>query len=192
LIAVGKVRAGNAWDDGKKPVTAIVETAPAARIAGAPLTYRPDIDGMRAVAVMLVLIFHFSLVTAAKAGFLGVDIFFVISGFLITTILRRQLDTGTFYLGAFYLNRIRRLAPALLVVLLLTMMAGAWWLFPDDLVELSKQALVSQYRSACRGIAAGPARWRSEWLLGQGVKRSTFVREIVRHRWAFSGLQLRA
>ena len=127
------------------------------------MTYRPDIDGMRAIAVMLVLIFHFSLVTAAKAGFLGVDIFFVISGFLITTILRRQLDTGTFHLGAFYLNRIRRLAPALLVVLLLTMAAGALWLFPDELVELSKQALVSQF------YVANVYFWRNINYFGLGV-----------------------
>ena len=125
-------------------MTAILETIPASRAAIAPLTYRADIDGMRAVAVMLVLIFHFSLVEGAKAGFLGVDIFFVISGFLITTILKRQLDLGTFGLRAFYVNRIRRLAPALLVVLLAVMLAGSLWLFPHELLELLKQALFSQ------------------------------------------------
>ena len=125
-------------------MTTIVEVNPAARTASAALTYRPDIDGMRAVAVMLVLIFHFSLVTAAKAGFLGVDVFFVISGFLITAILTRQLDAGQISLGAFYVNRIRRLAPALLVVLLLVMAAGCLWLFPNELLELSKQALAAQ------------------------------------------------
>ena len=111
----------------------------------APMKYRADIDGMRAIAVLLVLVFHFSLVPAIKAGFLGVDVFYVISGFLITTILRKQLDTGTFSLRNFYINRIRRLAPALLVVLLMVMSAGALWLFPDELIDLSKQALLSQF-----------------------------------------------
>lgn len=109
------------------------------------LTYRADIDGLRAVAVILVLLFHFSLLSGITAGFLGVDIFFVISGFLITSILKGQLDTGTFRLGAFYVNRIRRLAPALFVVLLIVMSAGYLWLFPPQLLDLSKQVLASQF-----------------------------------------------
>ena len=125
-------------------MTAILETSPRVQTASTPLKYRADIDGMRAIAVMLVLVFHFSLVPAARAGFLGVDVFFVISGFLITAILRRRLDSGIFSIGAFYVNRIRRLAPALLAILLMTMSAGALWLFPNELIELSKQALVSQ------------------------------------------------
>jgi peptidoglycan/LPS O-acetylase OafA/YrhL len=100
---------------------------------------------MRAVAVLLVLIFHFSLLPAVTGGFLGVDIFFVISGFLITTIITHQLDAGTFKLRGFYTNRIRRLAPALFVVLLGVIGAGAVWLFPDGLVEVSKQALAAQF-----------------------------------------------
>ena len=92
------------------------EIYPSTPTATAALKYRSDIDGMRAVAVLLVLVFHFSLVPGGKAGFLGVDVFFVISGFLITTIIKSQLDAGTFRLRAFYVNRIRRLAPALLAV----------------------------------------------------------------------------
>jgi peptidoglycan/LPS O-acetylase OafA/YrhL len=107
--------------------------------------YRGDIDGMRAVAVLLVLLFHFDLVPGNKAGFIGVDVFFVISGYLITSILTRQLDQGTFSFRAFYLARIRRLAPALIAVLFLTMVAGSALLFPDDLRELSRQALASQF-----------------------------------------------
>jgi peptidoglycan/LPS O-acetylase OafA/YrhL len=91
-----------------------------------------------------VLVFHFSIVPAVTAGFLGVDVFFVISGFLITTILKNQLDTGTFGLRMFYVNRIRRLAPALLAVLLMVMSAGVLWLFPSELIDLAKQALLSQ------------------------------------------------
>jgi peptidoglycan/LPS O-acetylase OafA/YrhL len=126
-------------------VTSETHTGPPAAPRIGALTYRPDIDGMRAVAVLLVLIFHFSLLPAVTGGFLGVDIFFVISGFLITTIITRQLDAGTFKLRAFYTNRIRRLAPALFVVLLGVMCAGAVWLFPDGLLELSKQVLAAQF-----------------------------------------------
>ena len=129
----------------------------------APLKYRPEIDGMRAISVLLVLIFHFSLLSVIRAGFLGVDIFFVISGFLITTILKNQLDAGTFTFRAFYINRIRRLAPALFVVLLVVMSAGVLWLFPDELVELSKQSLVSQF------YVANIYYWRSISYFGLGA-----------------------
>ena len=86
-------------------------------------TYRPDIDGLRAVAVLLVLVFHFQLVPWGRAGIIGVDVFFVISGFLITTIVRAQLEDGRFGLRAFYIGRVRRLAPALLATLMLTLVA---------------------------------------------------------------------
>lgn len=106
--------------------------------------YRADIDGLRAVAVLLVLVFHFKLIPGGKAGFIGVDVFFVISGYLITSILRRQLTDNTLNLATFYVGRIRRLAPALAVTLVLVWAAGLVVLFPDDLVMLSKQTLASQ------------------------------------------------
>ena len=108
------------------------------------LRYRADIDGLRAIAVLLVLVYHFSLFPAARAGFIGVDVFFVISGFLITSIVRRQLDAGTFRFRDFYLGRVRRLAPALFATLILTLGAGTLWLFPVELEELAKQVLVTQ------------------------------------------------
>lgn len=71
------------------------------------MEYRADIDGLRTLAVMLVLIFHFDLVAIGGAGFIGVDIFFVISGFLITAIIRKDLQTGDFQLGSFLYRRVR-------------------------------------------------------------------------------------
>jgi peptidoglycan/LPS O-acetylase OafA/YrhL len=106
--------------------------------------YRADIDGLRAIAVLLVLLFHFDLLLVGKAGFIGVDVFFVISGFLITSILKRQLDAGVFSLRSFYAARIRRLAPALFAVLALVMLAGGVILFQHDLLELARQVLFSQ------------------------------------------------
>lgn len=117
---------------------------PETRDGASPAKYRPDIDGLRAVAILLVVIFHFQIFPAGKAGFMGVDVFFVISGFLITSIIHKQLARDTFRLGTFYLHRIRRLSPALLATLLLTLAAGFLVLFPDDLVELSNEVVASQ------------------------------------------------
>src|SRR3981081_2082457 len=85
--------------------------------------YRPDIDGLRALAVMLVVNFH-AFPEAMPGGFIGVDIFFVISGFLITGIIKRELDQQRFSLLAFYNRRIRRIFPALIVVLGATLVLG--------------------------------------------------------------------
>lgn len=80
-------------------------------------SYRPEIDGLRAVAIPLVAVFHFRLLPLGDAGFIGVDIFFVISGYLITGLLMRDLDQGRMSLGRFHLARLRRLMPALLATL---------------------------------------------------------------------------
>src|SRR3954471_15462755 len=78
--------------------------------------HRADIQGLRAVAVLLVVLFHAEL--GFSGGFVGVDVFFVISGFVITNLLTRELDaTGGLRFGRFYLRRIRRLVPALALVL---------------------------------------------------------------------------
>jgi peptidoglycan/LPS O-acetylase OafA/YrhL len=106
--------------------------------------YRTDIDGLRAIAVLLVLVFHFSLVPVVTAGFTGVDVFFVISGFLITGNLQRQIERGEFRVADFYLGRIRRLAPALVTTLAATFAVGLWVLFPNDLRELGNQLLAAQ------------------------------------------------
>jgi peptidoglycan/LPS O-acetylase OafA/YrhL len=110
-------------------------------------TYRTDIEGLRAIAVLMVLVFHFDLLPFA-GGFTGVDVFFVISGFLITSIIKRQLDDGSFSLSRFYLNRIRRLAPSLLLTTGLVTVAGVIFLLPIDLVELSKQIFAAQTYTA--------------------------------------------
>src|SRR5664279_5808861 len=79
--------------------------------------YRPDIDGLRAVAVMLVVNFH-AFPEAMPGGFIGVDIFFMISGFLITGIIVRELEQQRFSLLGFYVRRLRRIFPALIVMLI--------------------------------------------------------------------------
>ena len=108
------------------------------------LTYRPDIDGIRAIAVLLVVVFHFHLMPGVNSGFMGVDVFFVISGYLITAIVQRQLEARTFHLGTFWVHRIRRLAPALTATTLLTLLAGWLWLMPVDFAKLAQQTIAAQ------------------------------------------------
>ena len=107
------------------------------------MKYRPDIDGLRAIAVLLVLVFHFDLFSAGKAGFIGVDVFFVISGFLITTIISEDLRAGQFHFGRFLYRRVRRLYPALVSTLLLTMVAGYFLFLPPQYRELAVETLWS-------------------------------------------------
>ena len=109
------------------------------------ISYRKDIDGLRALAVLLVLVFHFNLLPLGKGGFLGVDIFFVISGFLITSIIKKQLDNDTFSFKVFYTKRIKRLAPALFAVLAAVILVGSITLFPSELSSLSEQLLATQF-----------------------------------------------
>jgi len=99
--------------------------------------YRPDIDGLRAVAVLAVLGFHANL-GALRGGFVGVDIFFVISGYLITGLILSALSRGTFTFAEFYTRRINRIFPALLVVLAATAAIGWTILFSREFQLLGK------------------------------------------------------
>ncbi len=99
-------------------------------------SYRPDIDGLRAVAVLSVLLTHAGL--GFPGGYVGVDVFFVISGYLITGLILKDLAQGTFSLADFWERRVRRILPALLVVTLVTIVLG-WFIFlPDAFQSLGK------------------------------------------------------
>lgn len=99
--------------------------------------YRPDIDGLRAVAVLSVVAFH-AFPPWMRGGFIGVDIFFVISGFLISTIIFENLDKGTFSFVEFYARRIRRIFPALILILVSCLAVGWLILIPEELNQLGK------------------------------------------------------
>ncbi|MDD9970824.1 MAG: acyltransferase family protein [Myxococcales bacterium] len=107
---------------------------PGARGYGAA-PYRPDIDGLRAVAVLPVILHHLA-PPLCPGGFVGVDVFFVISGFVITRMLLAQ--TGPFSVSAFYMRRVRRLLPALLFSVLLTVLGAVFVLTPDAMVGLMR------------------------------------------------------
>lgn len=104
--------------------------------------YRPDVDGLRAVAVMLVLNFH-AFAGVMPGGFVGVDVFFVISGFLITGIIARELEQGQFSLLTFYVRRIRRIFPALLVVLAVSLVLGWMFMLPAFYARLGLDVFAS-------------------------------------------------
>jgi peptidoglycan/LPS O-acetylase OafA/YrhL len=99
--------------------------------------YRPDIDGLRALAIIPVVIFH-AFPTLLPGGFIGVDIFFVISGFLISSIIFKSLQRESFTFSGFYANRIKRIFPALLLVLAVCSVLGWLFLLPGEYAQLGK------------------------------------------------------
>ncbi|WP_170149486.1 acyltransferase family protein [Rhodoplanes roseus] len=119
-------------------------TARAGAAAHVHVGYRADVDGLRAVAILPVVCFH-AFPAAMPGGFVGVDIFFVISGYLISGILLGNLARGTFSLPDFYARRVRRIFPALATVLSSSYLAGGLLLYPDEFKQL------------CKHIAAGAA-----------------------------------
>ncbi|KWU51805.1 acyltransferase family protein [Pseudomonas palleroniana] len=103
------------------------------------LAYRRDIDGLRAIAVLAVVLFHFG-IPGVTGGFVGVDVFFVISGFLITSIIWRERQAGRFSFIDFWARRARRILPALFVMMAATLAVGWFLLAPKDYEELGRSA----------------------------------------------------
>ena len=103
------------------------------------LAYRRDIDGLRAIAVLAVVLFHFG-VPGITGGFVGVDVFFVISGFLITSIIWRERQAGRFSFIDFWARRARRILPALFVMIAVTLVVGWFLLAPKDYKDLGRSA----------------------------------------------------
>ena len=148
---------------------------PGGRSAPAPRRRFAGLDGLRAVAVLAVVVFHLDY-GAAPGGFLGVDVFFVISGFLITNLIANEiLDTGRLRLGAFYLRRARRLLPAVFVLLLAVTVGGAT-LWPDQLATLRG------------GVLASVGYVTNWWLIA--ADQSYFVATgrppMVQHLWSLA------
>ena len=112
------------------------------------LTYRPEIDGLRAIAVGAVILYHAQITILGyqlfKGGFIGVDIFFVISGYLITSLILKELvTTGTFSFKHFYERRIRRILPVLLFVMLVSLPFAWIYLLPVNFLDFSKSIIFS-------------------------------------------------
>jgi len=101
------------------------------------MQYRAEIDGLRALAVLPVILFHAG-IAGFSGGFVGVDIFFVISGYLITSIILSEQQQGSFSLAGFYERRARRILPALMLIVLLSVAAAWYLLLPQELVDYGK------------------------------------------------------
>ena len=112
------------------------------------IDYRPDIDGLRAIAVLLVIFYHAEISYNSNVlfqfGFIGVDIFFVISGYLITCLILKELkDTQKFSFLNFYERRVRRLLPALFFVMIFSMPLAWFYLLPNSFLDYSKSIIYS-------------------------------------------------
>ena len=138
--------------------------------------YRADIDGLRAVAVLAVVLNHLSS-SLVPGGFVGVDVFFVISGYLITRIIGSEIDQGRFTFARFYERRARRIFPALFAVLAATLAAGYWLLLPSDYLHALRAAL------ATMGFASNVLLWyqQSSYFDATEVMLDPFL-----HTWSLS------
>jgi peptidoglycan/LPS O-acetylase OafA/YrhL len=108
------------------------------------MSYRADIDGLRAIAVLSVVIFHLG-VPGFSGGYIGVDVFFVISGYLITSILKYKIEDGNLLLVDFYSRRIRRLLPALISTVVASTLAAAFLFTPYDMIAFHALQLLLSF-----------------------------------------------
>jgi peptidoglycan/LPS O-acetylase OafA/YrhL len=111
------------------------------------LSYRPEIDGLRALAVVPVVLFHMG-VPFLSGGYAGVDVFFVISGYLISLIIIKESYNSKFSYKNFWLRRVRRIMPALLVMVIVTSIVGSFLLYGPDVTNLGRQGLASVFSYA--------------------------------------------
>jgi peptidoglycan/LPS O-acetylase OafA/YrhL len=161
--------------------------------------YRPEVDGLRALAVLAVVCFHAGL--GVPGGFIGVDVFFVVSGYLITSFIVKDLQEGKFTISNFWERRARRILPALVVMVIAIQVAGWFVLLPDDYRNLGKSAL---YQAA---FAANIHFWRGipyflggaeekpllhTWSLALEEQFYLFVPLILSALWRFAPLRQRS
>ncbi len=111
------------------------------------IKYRKDIDGLRALAILPVLFFHAG-IPGFSGGFVGVDVFFVISGFLITSIIVREVKSGNFSFTSFWVRRAKRIMPAAVVMVVAVLIAGWYFLAPNDYFELGRSARTQAFFAA--------------------------------------------
>jgi peptidoglycan/LPS O-acetylase OafA/YrhL len=124
---------------GSRHAIAVLQSAPARGLTSMTSHFRAEIAGLRAVAVISVVLFHLK-VGGFEGGFVGVDIFFVISGYLITRNILRDLQAGRFSFGQFYIRRTRRIYPALIFTVVATYVCGALWCSPEMFLDLAKES----------------------------------------------------
>jgi peptidoglycan/LPS O-acetylase OafA/YrhL len=135
--------------------------------------YRPEIDGLRAVAVVAVVLFHYGF--GCSGGYVGVDVFFVISGFLIPSLIWKDLESGRFTFANFWERRARRIVPALVAVTIAALAAGWFLLLPADYENLG------QASAAQAVIAANIHYWLSSGYFADGANTKPLI-----HTWSLA------
>jgi len=138
------------------------------------MNYRRDIDGLRALAVIPVVLFHAGF-TGLSGGFVGVDIFFVISGYLISSIIIAELSKGTFTIASFYERRARRILPALFFVILACLPLAWLYLLPSELVAFGKSLI------AVPLFSSNILFWQSSGYFAQDAETITLL-----HTWSLA------
>ena len=138
------------------------------------MVHRPDIDGMRAVAVLTVVAYHVG-IHAIPGGFVGVDVFFVISGFLITQVLLQDIHGDRFSLPRFYERRVRRIFPALIFVLAATFVVCSKYSLPAEFVDLSKSQIAA-------ALSASNIYF---WISGDYFTAPALTRPLL-HTWSLA------
>ena len=158
------------------------------------MKYRREVDGLRAVAVVPVVLVHAGF-AAFSGGFVGVDIFFVISGYLITNILLRELEANQFSILGFYERRARRILPALFVVMLACMPFAYAWMLPDDLKNFGQSLVATSLFSNNVLLALTSGYWdlTSEfkpllhtWSLGVEEQYYIFFPIVLMLMWRYA------
>lgn len=135
--------------------------------------YRPDIDGLRGIAVLGVVIFHSGI--GISGGYAGVDVFFVISGFLITGILLKDLERGSFSMRRFWERRARRILPALTVTVIATLIAGWFLLFPQSYLQMGRSVVALSLFSSNVNF------WLEDGYFGEASESKPLL-----HTWSLS------
>jgi peptidoglycan/LPS O-acetylase OafA/YrhL len=136
-------------------------------------SYRPEIDGLRAIAILAVVFFHVGL--GCPGGYIGVDVFFVISGYLISSLILKDLRLGTFSLANFWERRVRRIFPALAACVLGTLVAAWFLLLPEDLENLGKSTVAQTL------LAANFYFWRTTNYFGGANEEKPLL-----HTWSLA------
>lgn len=138
------------------------------------MKYRSEIDGLRAIAVIPVILFYAGIQTF-QGGFIGVDVFFVISGYLITTIMLLDVKSGSFSILNFYERRARRILPALFLVMFVSLPFAWFWLSPGDMVDYSKSL------TAVSTFTANSYFWRHSGYFDTATEFAPLV-----HTWSLA------
>ena len=138
------------------------------------MKYRAEIDGLRALAVIPVILYHAGF-KLFSGGYVGVDVFFVISGYLITTIILAELEAGTFSLIHFYERRARRILPALFVVMFVCLPFAWFWLLPDAMKQFSESLV------AVSTFASNILFWRTSGYFDTATELKPLI-----HTWSLA------